>query len=67
MSSLKVFEAFEHPPEVGVLVEEVGEKEDGPDGLGEEGQGQVAARQPLRVELEQEMKAGPGKEQRPYF
>jgi len=58
VASLQVLEAVEHPAEVGLLVEEVGEEEDGSDGLREEGQGQVAAGQPLGVELEQKVKAG---------
>ena len=61
MSSLEVLEAVEHPSKVGVLVEEVGEEENGPDGLREEGQRQVAAGQPLRVELEQEAETRSGK------
>ena len=67
VSSLKVLEAVEHPAEVGVLVEEVGQEENGPDGLREEGQRQVAARQPLRVELEQEAETRSGENHSTLF
>ena len=43
MCSLNVLQTVQHPPEVSLFVEEVGQEKDRSDGFRQQGQGHVAA------------------------
>ena len=57
MCSLDVLQTVQHPTEVSLLVEEVGQEEDRSDGFSQQGQGHVAAWKPLWVKLKQKVQA----------
>ena len=60
MNPVEVTEAVQHPPELGVLGEDVGDHDHGPHGAGHHNQGCVLLLEPLGEQVGQEVGAGVG-------